>query len=1047
MEQLNGLDLLAQEAGIQPGFHDNRGVFHQVSDETQKALLQDMGLMTQGVSPESVLTDLEIKNRRNLLPRVLVLSEENPVHTVPLMLNQEEIGKELTYYLAADQGESFSGRITKDDLYPGEQLKTGDQAEQRFLFQLKRKLLPGYHRLILHTTKREATLQLIIVPSSCYTPERLRKKDRLWGPKLNLFSLNSETNWGIGDFSDLEKFIDLAAEIGANTVGLSPLHVPFRASPFSPSTRYFVDPVFIDLSRITDYNADHLHDSKFSSLISACRQTEGVDYEMTSKLKHQGFQILFRDFRKYHLETGSDRANEFKIFKAAGGKRLFNHALFFALKEYFALREPTFRGWRDWPRDFQNPATDEVLRFARGKRSLIDFYSYVLWQSEMQLAVCGERCLARHLGIGLCLDISLGADPDGAETWVQQPLYSQTSTIGASPSQQYPEGLDWGLAPPIPSRLSQLLYEPFIALLRSNMNYAGAVQIDHAIQLMRLFWIPEGGNAGDGAYIQYPFQELLGIVALESQRNKCMVISQERTSSNDYFEQLLLEKNIFPCNFSFADVDEGLSSPVKYPEKTLVMALPANRPALADYWEGRDLEKQRQTFDSVSEKRFEEAMAHRLAEIHCILAAIEEEELLPPGTIVQSDKVPEITDALIRAIHRYLARTEALLIMVRLDDIFRMGQDNQSSPLRKGEGTSLPRFSITLKEMATSSSFGDFAAAVLSERASQPVSHDHRGHQPLRATIPRATYRLQLNRDFTFAQATTIIPYLAELGISHCYTSPCFAARSGSSHGYDVVDPNDFNQEIGGMDEYKKFNRTLREYGMGQIIDIVPNHMGVMGSDNLWWLDVLENGRSSAYADFFDIDWEPVKGELRGKLLVPVLGEPYGKALQQGDLVLNADTTSGSFSIRYFGHHFPLDPRTYPLILNRRLDILEIRMGQDNPFLVELLSLITAFGQLSASSETDAKKIRVRRRDKEILKERVCARYFASLSDKGSQIPCGSVWSKTFLEVPEDGSGSWFNILTGESLQTIKYMEKEVFALEQLFATLPVAFLEFREDE
>ena len=180
--------------------------------------------------------------------------------------------------------------------------------------------------------------------------------------------------------------------------------------------------MFIDLSRITDYNAERFHGSGFSDLISSCRQAEGVDYQMTSNLKYQGFRILFRDFRKYHLDTGSERAKEFKMFKASGGKRLFNHTVFLALKEYLADRDPTFRNWRNWPLVFQDPSTKEVLRFTRRKRSLIDFYNYILWQSEIQLAGCGERCLARHLGIGLSLDIAAGADPDGAETWAQQSL-------------------------------------------------------------------------------------------------------------------------------------------------------------------------------------------------------------------------------------------------------------------------------------------------------------------------------------------------------------------------------------------------------------------------------------------------------------------------------------------------------------------------------------------------------------------------------------------------------------------------------------------------
>ncbi len=204
------------------------------------------------------------------------------------------------------------------------------------------------------------------------------------------------------------------------------------------------------------------------------------------------------------------------------------------------------------------------------------------------------------------------------------------------------------------------------------MRYAGAVQIDHAMQMMRLFWIPKGENAGAGAYVRYPFQDLLGIVTLESRRNKCMVIARDRISNNDYFEQILREKNIFPCSFSFADANGGFRSPVSYPEKTIVMALPADRPALANYWEGRDLEKQRREFDLLSEKRFEQCHGTERAEIQRALVALEEEELLPPGVTVEIDKTPEITDALIRAIHRYLARTEALLLMVRLDDIFRL---------------------------------------------------------------------------------------------------------------------------------------------------------------------------------------------------------------------------------------------------------------------------------------------------------------------------------------------------------------------------------------
>ncbi len=981
MEKSNGIDPLALEAGIQPGFHDRRGVYQQVSVETKRALLQAMDLLPQAADPETVLAELQAQNRQDLLPQVLVRGEEEAAHTIPLMLDKKEIDREITYYLAADQGESLSGQIKACVLQPGELQETGGP-QRSFIFELREKLPPGYHRLTLHTARREATLRLIVTPSSCYLPEGLRQSHRLWGTTAQLFSLTSRHNWGIGDFSDLERLIDLCTDTGIDAVGLLPLHVPSKpgadvTAPCAPSSRYVVDPLLLDLTRISDYSAERFRTPGFAALLSDCRQAEMIDYRRVADLKHEGFRILYRDFRKYHLDTGSERAQEFRMFKAGGGKRLFHHAVFFALQEHLTGREPGLHGWHDWPREYRHPDSDQVLRFARKYKEMVDLQSYILWQSELQLASCGDHSLTRHLGIGLCPEITAGTDPNGAETWIQQPLYSRTATIGIPPDERHPEGLDWGLAPPIPRHLTRSVYEPFIAILRYTMRYAGAVQIDHITQFMRLFWIPEGGEARDGAYVHYPMQDLLGIVALESRRNKCLVIGRDRTPGMEYFNRILHEKKIFIFSYLMAGNDRDVRPPQDFPEQAVAMVSSPRLPTLAGYWEGLDLEMRRLESASAAPEDFDDLLALRQTEKIQILTAIEQEELLPPGTMIETDRTPEMTDALNRAIHRYLARTPALLVMVRLEDIFRLRNDR--SPYLTGRGEDYPRakFLPALEEIADSSVLTDFAAAIGSERTNRPVLHDHRVRRPRQTVIPRATYRLQLNRNFTFAHATEIVSYLAELGISHCYTSPCFASRSGSTHGYDVVDPNDFNHEIGGMDDFKKFSQTLKENTMGQIMDIVPNHMGIMGGDNLWWLDVLENGQSSSYAPFFDIDWEPAKGELRHKLLIPVLGEPYGKALEKGNLVLAADTANGSFSILYHSHRFPLDPRTYPLILNRRLDILEIRMGQDNPYLIELLSLITAFGQLSHATETDAKKVRIRRRDKEILKDRL-----AILADK-----------------------------------------------------------------
>ena len=243
--------------------------------------------------------------------------------------------------------------------------------------------------------------------------------------------------------------------------------------------------------------------------------------------------------------------------------------------------------------------------------------------------------------------------------------------------------------------------------------------------------------------------------------------------------------------------------------------------------------------------------------------------------------------------------------------------------------------------------------------------------------IPRATYRLQLNRDFTFAQATAIVPYLAALGISHCYISPCLKARPGSMHGYDIVDHNSLNPEIGSPEDFDRFVDALHQNSMGLILDIVPNHMGVMGSDNAWWLDVLENGESSIYASFFDIDWHPLKDELDGKVLIPVLHDHYGAVLESGELKLVFDSTRGEFNISYHDHRFPIDPREYPRILQRCSDALTGKLGDHNADLLEFQSLITAFSHLPGRQDVSGDHIAERNRDKEIHKHRLaelCAR-------------------------------------------------------------------------
>jgi (1->4)-alpha-D-glucan 1-alpha-D-glucosylmutase len=256
---------------------------------------------------------------------------------------------------------------------------------------------------------------------------------------------------------------------------------------------------------------------------------------------------------------------------------------------------------------------------------------------------------------------------------------------------------------------------------------------------------------------------------------------------------------------------------------------------------------------------------------------------------------------------------------------------------------------------------------------------EHNGVSLREAVIPRATYRVQLNANFTFKDATAIIPYLAELGISHLYCSPYFRARAGSTHGYDVVDHNSFNPEIGDRADFERFVAELRTHGMGHVLDIVPNHVGIMGADNAWWMDVLENGQASKYAEFFDIDWSPVSPALADKVLVPVLGDAYGAVLESGEIELRFEPELGSFAIFYHDHRLPLDPRTYPRVLDRVL--AHASNG-------ELETLRRAFRDLPDRLEPTEEQVKERHREKEAHKKTL-ARLYAADSAVARAIEAG----------------------------------------------------------
>ena len=240
---------------------------------------------------------------------------------------------------------------------------------------------------------------------------------------------------------------------------------------------------------------------------------------------------------------------------------------------------------------------------------------------------------------------------------------------------------------------------------------------------------------------------------------------------------------------------------------------------------------------------------------------------------------------------------------------------------------------------------------------------------PVSGHVPASTYRLQLNASFTFDAAARLASYLDRLGITTCYSSPVLAARPGSSHGYDTCDHSRLNPELGGDEGFAALSASLRRAGLGLIVDFVPNHMSIDARANHWWRDVLENGPSSEFARYFDIDWDPVKAELTSKVLLPVLGDQYGVVLDRGELQVTC--VEGHFTLRYFDLDLPLNQRHLRQLLAHRLDVLQSSEPALDAGLNELMSILFHLDHMPASTDRDPDRIALRRRETEVARQRI----------------------------------------------------------------------------
>lgn len=670
-------------AGIVTTYRDAWGNDRRATPELLAAVLRAMGIAADTPSEIAAsIAALEAKSWRPLLPPAIVAPGGEEASRIAIVVPERLDAGRIVWSVACDDGTTFDGAVDADALALLEVKDAGHERHARRALPLARLPL-GYHRLIVAAGQEAAEATLIIVPPHCHVPTALAGEAKSWGITAQLYSVRSARNWGMGDYGDLAALAELAAARGAKTLGINPLHAlfpaePRRVSPYSPSSRLFLNPLYLDVTAIPEF-ADcaaaqaQAASDEFAAAIARARGADLIDHAAVASLKWPIFAALHRHFSTQHLGAdGSERGAAFRRFQHEGGAALADYATFNALHQHMVASGGPF-SWRDWPAALQDARSDAVQRFAAEHRSEIELHEYLEWEGDRQLEAASRRAKATGLALGIYGDLAVGVDPDGAAAWSDPALHATDATVGAPPDNLNHIGQDWGLAPVNPTALRRQAFGPFIAALRAGMRHAGLLRIDHAMALRQLYWIPRGAAPSDGVYVRYPFEDLLGIVALESVRNRCAVVGEDLGTVPAGFRERLNAAGILSYRVLMFERVEGggFMPPSFYPRRAAATFSTHDIATLRGFWMGRDLEWRRQLGLYPDASAAEAEHAGRRADRRRLLEA-----LLAAGVLAEDaahrllprEDAPVFALELAEAVHRFLGGTRSALALLQIED-------------------------------------------------------------------------------------------------------------------------------------------------------------------------------------------------------------------------------------------------------------------------------------------------------------------------------------------------------------------------------------------
>ena len=669
----------AESHGIQPEYWDIFGNRHELTSDLAQRLLGAMGLdASSAAALAQSLARRAADSWSRLAPPVAVVDRQD----IRVPLRAPGDAATLRWRLELETGGVEEGGL--DWLSLAETAAAEGRTERSWTHA---SLPLGYHTLHLRWNAAsgavvQARTRLIVCPSRAYLPPSLERGEKRAGLAVSLYGVHSASTWGCGDFTALKGIIDwVATHASGSFVALNPLHAifnrqPYNTSPYLPSTIFYRNFLYLDVPAVDGFPRSRwaarlLASERVRAEIDTLNGSEFVEYERAARLKRLFLLLAFREFYRadWLAETGPGMA--FARYLAREGARLDEYALFSALDHWLHKKLPEVWVWPQWPEEYRDPGSTACRDFQRSHPRAILFYKFVQWQLDLQAEAAQRHALDRGLEIGLFHDLPLANDSCGADLWSARGYFVEGCRVGSPPDDFSPNGQDWSFPPPNKERHLADGYRRFADSIRLSARHGGALRLDHVMRLFRLYWIPDGFDARTGAYVRDNAEDLLRVLALESVRQKVLIVGEDLGTVEPRMREMLDRFGILSYRLFYFErrEDASLIPPGDYPRQALVSSTTHDLPTLAGFWCGRDIDARERAGLLPGGEAASHMRASRLRDKQHMLDALHEQALLPPGYPRQAELLPELTGELHNAIIGFLALTPSMLLTLNQEDL------------------------------------------------------------------------------------------------------------------------------------------------------------------------------------------------------------------------------------------------------------------------------------------------------------------------------------------------------------------------------------------